>query len=96
MAIEILPRIASSDYDDFRAVIGRDMPDTYDDWCQLVTNQIRIFTQAGCTTKEVPIRPAQFAKYLSTKAADADLMMLRAFAIEIDASDGIERQLSAF
>jgi hypothetical protein len=88
MAIEVLPLIASSDYDDFRTFVGSDMPDTYDHWCQLVKNQMLIFIQAGCTTKEVPIRPTQFVNFLSAKGADADLMMLRTYAIEIDARGG--------
>jgi hypothetical protein len=93
MAIEVLPLIASSDYDDFRMVVGSDMPDTYDRWCQLVTNQIRIFAQAGRTTKQVPIRPTPFVSFLSAKAAVADFMMLRTYAIEIDGRDGIEQQV---
>jgi hypothetical protein len=93
MAIEVLPLIASSDYDDFRTVVGSEMPATYDHWCQLVTSQIRIFAQAGRTTKQVPIRPTPFVNFLSAKAAVADLMMLRTYAIEIEAREGIERQL---
>ncbi len=82
---EVFPLIAPNDYATFRQLIGANMPDTYDKWRQLQTKELREFIQAGRQTREVPIDSNQFARFLSTRGANANLVSLRNCTIEIDA-----------
>ena len=85
MDVEVFPLIAPNDYPNFRALIGSDIPDTYDKWRNLQTNEIRQFIQAGRTTKEVPVDSHQFTNFLYARGANANLVALRNCTIEINA-----------
>jgi len=85
MDVEIFPLITSDDYPTFRQLLGDDVPDAYDEWRKLQTNEIRQFVQAGRSTKEVPVNFHQFTNYLRARGAQANLVSLRNCTIEIDA-----------
>jgi hypothetical protein len=85
MDVEVFPLIAPNDYPALLALIGSDLPDTYDEWRNLQANEIRQFIQAGRTTKEVPVDLHQFSNFLQERGAKANLVSLRNCTIEIDA-----------
>ena len=83
MDIEFFPSIAPDDYAAFRRLLGEDIPNTYDEWRNLQTNEIRQFRQVGRNTREVPVDPNEFAAFLQTTGAQANLTSLRNFTIAV-------------
>lgn len=84
MDVEVFPLIAPNDYVAFRALLRDNVPDTYDEWRKLQTDEIRQFVMAGRAIREVPVYSHQFANYLRARGANANLVSLRNFTIEVD------------
>jgi hypothetical protein len=77
-----LPIIRRHDYDTFRSLDGFDLPDTYDEWFNLHTNEKRERNQAGFDVVEVEVNPSEFARFCRARGGRAQGQRLLDFTIE--------------
>jgi hypothetical protein len=77
MATVFIPMIAQADYDSFRRVLNRDLPDAYDKWLQCAAKMSEDNGSKGGISKLVQVNPGEF-----TRGADANLHSLGNFAYE--------------
>lgn len=69
------------DYDAFHRLLGSDLPDTHNDWCQLLIEQrLPDLVQAGHAVRETTVKPDEFVRYCRKIGASSDLQTLRGFA----------------
>jgi hypothetical protein len=80
--VEDFPLIAPNDYAAFRNILGNDIPDTYDEWLKLQTEEIIQFGRAGRETAKIPVHSDEFARFLHSRGANANIVSLRNFTIE--------------
>jgi hypothetical protein len=80
--IEDFPLITPNDYPAFRAILGNDIPATYNEWLYLQTKEIREFVQAGRETRTISVNPHEFARFLHSRGANANIVSLRNYTIE--------------
>jgi len=77
-----LPAIRPDDYRAFRDIPTRDLPNTYDEWLQLVAKRRLERGQAGFVVVDIQIEPHEFARYLSRMRHDGNLKSLADFCKE--------------
>jgi hypothetical protein len=85
--VEVFPLIAPNDYAAFRSILNDDIPATYDEWRNLQSKEIREFMQVGRAPREIPIDSYEFARFLHSRGANANIVQLRNFTIEKDAGN---------
>ena len=86
--VEDFPLIALNDYAAFRNILGDDAPHSYDEWLYLQKREIRDFIQVGRNTRTTPIYSREFARFLHSRGANANIVSLRNFTIEKAAGNG--------
>lgn len=82
MATKFIPTIRKTDYDSFRRIINRDLPNTYDEWLNLAAKITADNGGRGHVSNSVEVNPDEFAKYLRAVGGDANLHFLERFAYE--------------
>ena len=85
MCVEVFPWITPDDYAAFRRLIGADMPGTITEWLERQRREIREIVGAGKNVKTIEVGSAEFARFLHSRRAPANIASLRNFAIEKDA-----------
>ena len=82
MATVFIPMIAQADYESFRRVLNRDLPDAYDKWLHLAAKMSEDNGSKGGISKLVQVNPVEFTRFLRAAGADANLHSLGNFAYE--------------
>ena len=77
-----LPIIAPNDFDAFRRLPTRDLPDTYDEWFNLVSERRLEREYLGFKIIEVQVNANEFTRYLSRTGVGASLKTLADFCRE--------------
>ena len=80
MATRYLPIIQSGDYETFRRMLGRDIPDTYDEWCNLMANRSLQVTRGGHTARGIEIHPDEFSVWLTAPGRERTFHSLEGLA----------------
>lgn len=83
-SIVVEPWFAKADYDLLRqsAVDNLDLPGTYDEWLDLVTQRIANFEARGIVPHKVIINPREFAAYCVACGLEQNAVMLGGFAVK--------------
>ena len=76
----ILPVIASEDYDAFRHTLRSHIPNTYDEWLNLLAKWEKHWNSDGAPIRHVDVNPDKFARYLGTTGHAPTLNELFVFA----------------
>lgn len=66
MATWFIPTIAKTDYESFRRVLGRNLPDTYDEWLYLANKRSLDNIAKGNESKPIELNADEFARYCRT------------------------------
>ena len=74
------PFIEPQNYDAFRSVLNPHLPDTQDEWLELLAEQSFPRVLAGDIVKQVTVKPDEFVRYCRAAGARHDLQGLREFA----------------
>jgi hypothetical protein len=78
MAIFFEPHIDPQDYDAFRRLPRSDLPDTYDEWLNLLGNEnARILVQPGNSIRSLKVEPDEFSRHCRATGTACDLQNLR-------------------
>jgi hypothetical protein len=75
-----IPLIAPEDFQVFKAMLGADLPDTYEAWRDLTENRIHQITRNGETAVSVEINPNEFAVWITPRGRHPALQWLDAYA----------------
>jgi hypothetical protein len=67
------------------SILKNHLPDIYDEWLKLHTKDVSEHRKAGQIVETVKINPDEFAEYLDTTKAAANLKSLENFTVEIAA-----------
>jgi hypothetical protein len=78
-----LPIISQNDYDAFRRIPTRDLPDTYNEWLKMLAERKLEHARLGYRIIEVKVNPHEFARYLTTAGQPGNLKTLADFTLEI-------------
>ena len=79
---DILAVIDQNDYGSFRHILGGHLPDTYDEWFKLHSQEVADHLRLMHPFREIQVYPDEFADYLRPFGRVADVVSLRNFAIE--------------
>jgi len=82
MSIKFIPTIAKADYESFRRVINRNLPNTYDEWLYLAAKVSADNVSKGNISNPVELNPDEFRRYCTATGAAPDLQALDNFAYE--------------
>lgn len=84
MAVRIAPWFRREDYDAFRRLIpdDPDMPDTFDEWLKVATEQVAKSGAHG-GIKQVILDPDKYARWRRAAGLDANYETIRAFAVAV-------------
>jgi hypothetical protein len=82
MVTMFIPTIAAKDYDAFRRLMNRDLPDSYDKWLHLVLQMTADNDGKGHISEPVDLDPHEFTRFLGATGNTANLHSLRNFAFE--------------
>ena len=77
-----LPIIDAADYDAFRNLPTRDLPNTYDEWLKLFAKRKLEYARLGYRVVEVKVNSREFARYLTAAGQSGNLKTLADFALE--------------
>jgi hypothetical protein len=66
MATQYLPIIQQKDFEAFRRILGNDIPDTYDEWCNFSADRGLTVTRQGHVAISIEADPYEFAAWLAT------------------------------
>lgn len=80
MAAMFIPTIAPADYQAFRRLIDRDLPDTYDEWLDLANKGSLDNIGKGHVSEPVDVDPNEFVRFVRATGASANLHWLYNFA----------------
>lgn len=80
MTVIAEPFIEPQDYDAFRTIVHPHLPNTQDEWFQLLAQQSLPRVLAGDIVKQVTVKPDEFIRYCRTTGTRHDLQGLRDFA----------------
>ncbi len=74
--------INRDDYEAFRNIPTRDLPDTYDEWLQLSAQSRLEWGRAGAEIVEIEVHSDEFARFLSATGQPANMKSLWDFVRE--------------
>jgi hypothetical protein len=77
-----LPIIRADDYDAFRRIPTRDLPDTYNEWLKLIAERRLERGRLGFQVVEIQVNSGEFTRYLTTNGQAANLKTLADLCIE--------------
>jgi hypothetical protein len=77
-----LPVIHRNDYETFRTVMGRNLPDTHDEWRYLALKKKDEAVLCGHEVFEIEVYPDEFVGYASLHGDERTLHALQNFAFE--------------
>jgi hypothetical protein len=80
MATVYLPLIQAKDFETFRAMLGADLPDAYDDWRNLVADRSHNVARGGHVARGIEVNPDEFAVWLTAHGTDRSAKGLDNFA----------------
>lgn len=80
MTIFYEPLINPQDYDTFRGLLHPHLPDTQNEWLQLLAQESLPRLLARDIVKQVTVEPDEFTRYCGATGTAHDLKNLRAFA----------------
>lgn len=83
MAIFALPWIEPENYEAFRRLMGTRIPDTYNEWLQLHTQQSTNYVARGHKVQTHEVRPDDFAEFCRSHGYGHDTLALQHFAADI-------------
>lgn len=78
----ILPVINPADYDAFRRLPTRDLPDAYDEWLNLQAQRSLEYSRLGFRVIKVQVNLGEFTRYLARIGETANLKTLTDLALE--------------
>lgn len=67
MAEQIIALIRKEDFEAFRRILGKNLPDAYDDWSYLVTDRAHQIARNGHRAISVEVDPDEFAAHSAVK-----------------------------
>lgn len=70
------------DYQVFRGLIGKDLPDTYDEWRQFHTDNAASLIKNGHDVRYVEAYPSEFISFCSAGERKCNLDSLEDFALK--------------
>jgi hypothetical protein len=77
-----LPAIRHEQYQSFRRVLNREIPETYEEWKHLSSLKVADSEGKGHKVREVEISPEEFTRFLNRRGEKATLQMLDHLAFE--------------
>jgi hypothetical protein len=78
--IFVIPVIRREDYEAFRRDVGSKLANTYDEWMQLLSNEVAEARRNGKTVVEAEVNYDEFRRYCGTTGKKPDPMVLLEFA----------------
>jgi hypothetical protein len=82
MATYPVPLIRRQDYEAFRGIPTRNLPDTFDQWQYKHAEQAAHITGGGHIAEYIEIDPQEFADFCHATGQEASLQTIRFFAEE--------------
>ncbi len=83
----ILPVIASNDYDAFRRILRSHIPDTYDEWLNLLAQWEKEWGRNGAPVRRVNVDAHEFIRHLAATGHTPTLNELFVFAVRFADDD---------
>ena len=80
MATQFIPKIAREDYQSFRQILDPHLPDTYDEWLDLVSQVTGDNIGRGRISETIEVNPDEFSNYCLTTRSSPNLHVLKNFA----------------
>jgi hypothetical protein len=62
----LLPHVLPRDYHEFRTLMGVNVPQSYEEWRELIATRTREEAQRGDNVKDIAVAPAEFARFCVT------------------------------
>jgi hypothetical protein len=82
VSIKFIPTILKHHYEAFRKVLGRDLPDTYNEWLYLTNKRSLENAATGNISQAIEVDPNEFVRYQRATGASTDLHSLDNFTYE--------------
>jgi hypothetical protein len=82
VSTKFIPMIAKDNYESFKRILNRHLPDTYDEWLYLTAKRSLENVAMGNASEPIEAHFDEFIRYCLTVGDDPDLNVLDNFAYQ--------------